>query len=135
MTSRKGRLAPSKNQQQEPDEPPAQLSATQFIAKVVKVHGNALYTVELSEAKQVMVELPVRFRKAVWVRRGGFVLVDTDGYVEGKVQGKIEEVIIDERAWRKTNYWWGVRGNRANGRPQEFTSHSESEDSDEENIA
>jgi len=41
----------------------------------------------------------------VWVRRGGFVLVDTEGFTEGKVGGEIVQVIMDEKRWRKLEYW------------------------------
>jgi hypothetical protein len=47
----------------------------------------------------------MRFRNAVWVRRGGFVLIATEGFTDGKVGGEIVQVIMDEKAWRKLEYW------------------------------
>src|ERR1700694_1753495 len=105
MLSRKSRLAPSKHHLQTSSEPPVDISLTQHIARIIKPHGNALYTVFLPSKSELLVELPMRFRNAVWVRRGGYVLVDTDGYVEGKVGGQIVEVIRDEKEWRKLKYW------------------------------
>ena len=47
----------------------------------------------------------MRFRNAVWVRRGGFVLIKMEAFAEGKVGGEIMDVIIDEKKWRKEGYW------------------------------
>jgi probable RNA-binding protein EIF1AD len=105
MSSRKSRLPPSKHKQEADDEPPSELTASQHIARVIKVQGNALYTIELPSRAELLVELPSRFRNAVWVRRGGFLLVDTEGFTEGKISGEIKEVIRDEKAWRKMSYW------------------------------
>lgn len=105
MSSRKSRLPPSKHHLQAPNDPPPQLLASQYIARIAKPHGNSLYTVETRSKKELLVELPVRFRNAIWVRRGGFVLVETEGFKEGKVNGEIVEVIRDEKAWTKMNYW------------------------------
>lgn len=105
MSSRKSRLAPSKHHLQTSTEPPSELGPLQHVARIIKPHGNALYTVLLPSKSELLVELPMRFRNAVWVRRGGYVLVDTDGYVEGKVGGEIVEVIRDEKAWKKLKYW------------------------------
>ena len=106
MSSRKSRIPLSKQKQETPDEPPAELPLTNYIARVVKVQGNALYRVELPSKSELLVELPMRFRNSAWVRRGGFVLVDTEGYMDGKVGGEIKEVIRDEKAWRKMTYWY-----------------------------
>jgi probable RNA-binding protein EIF1AD len=106
MTSRKGRLAPAKHQQQDPVDPPPELTPTQHISKVIRIHGNALYTVNLPSNTELLVELPIRFRNSIWVRRGGFVLIDTEGYGEGKVTGKIQEVVRNEKAWRRMSYWF-----------------------------
>ena len=105
MTSRKSRLPPSKHHLQALAEPPPKLSHSQYIARIAKPHGNSLYTVEPPPNADLLVELPTRFRNAVWVRRGSYVLVDTEGYTEGKVNGQIVEVVRDEKAWRKMDYW------------------------------
>ena len=105
MSSRKSRIAPSKHRLQATNDPPAQLTETQHIGRIQKVNGNALYTVYLPSSEELLVELPMRFRKAVWVRRGGYVLIDTNGYSEGKVSGEILDVVQDEKSWKKMNYW------------------------------
>ena len=106
MASRKSRLPPSKHRYQTSNEPPDSLTPTQFIARITKIHGNAIYTVQLPSKSDLVVELPTKFLNAIWVRRGGFVLVETDGYNEGKVSGGIMDVITDDKAWKKMSYWY-----------------------------
>ena len=79
MSSRKSRLAPSKHHLQVSNDPPTQIAGSQCIARIAKPHGNSLYTVNVPSKAELLVELPMRFRNAVWVRRGGFVLVETEG--------------------------------------------------------
>jgi probable RNA-binding protein EIF1AD len=105
MSSRKSRLAHSKHHLQASNEPPLQIPDSQCIARIAKPHGNSLYTVEVPSKSDLLAELPMRFRNTVWVRRGGFVLVETGGFIEGKVNGEIIEVIRDEKGWRKMSYW------------------------------
>jgi probable RNA-binding protein EIF1AD len=121
MASRKARLPQSKHQQQVDPDPPSQLESTQNIACVTKINGNGLYTVELPSATELLVELPARFRKAIWVRRGGYVLIDTNGYTEGKVAGEISEVVQEEKSWKKMTYWYlDPRSLLIGHRPKEF---------------
>ena len=56
----------------------------------------------------MLVEMAARFRSAIWVRRGSFVVVDL-GAFEGranKLGGRIVNVVRDEKAWRKMGYWY-----------------------------
>ena len=105
MSSRKSRLAPSKHHLQQPNEPPAVLSGSQTLAKIIKIHGNSIYTVLSPPESEFLVELPMRFRNAVWVRRGSYVLVETAGFLHGKIGGEITDVILEEKVWRKMPYW------------------------------
>ena len=114
MTSRKSRLPPSKHHLLASNEPPFELSSSQHIARIAKLHGNSLYTVELPSKAEFLVELPSRFRNAVWVRRGGYVVVETEGFTDGKVNGEIMEIVRDEKQWRKMNYWFFISLNFAN---------------------
>ena len=132
MSSRKSRLASSKHHLQVSNDPPSQLLNSQYVARIAKPHGNSLYTVEVPSKDEFLVELPVRFRNAIWVKRGGFVLVETEGFKEGKVNGEIVEVIRDEKAWTKMTYWWVFFFSRLIFRPDEFKRKDES---DEEELA
>ncbi|KZF19346.1 nucleic acid-binding protein [Xylona heveae TC161] len=113
---------------QESFEPPVELTEGQHIARVVKINGNNLYLAELPSKKQLLVELPSRFRSTVWIRRGGYVLVDTNAFAdrENKLDGEIAAVIRNDKEWRKMNYW-----------PQEFakkSSYLEESDEDESTV-
>jgi probable RNA-binding protein EIF1AD len=87
--------------------PPSALTATQSIAKVAKATGNSMYSCNLPDGQEILVELPSRFRNTIWIKRGGYVLVDTkDADVrENKIDGEIVNVVRDEREWRKEAYW------------------------------
>ncbi|KIX00069.1 uncharacterized protein Z518_10996 [Rhinocladiella mackenziei CBS 650.93] len=102
--------------------PPASLTPDQTIARILNANGKDLYTVQTPGSTTLLVELEVRFRGVIFVRRGGYVLVDTSPVSErtNKIQGLIVNVIGDESRWRKQSYW-----------PQEFVKKVVSEDSDE----
>lgn len=107
--------------------PPDQLKDSQSIARIIGAAGNNLYNVELRNSETLLVELDARFRSKIWLKRGGFVLVDTATLADrdNKIDGEIINVVRDERAWRKAHFW-----------PHEFAKKSaisaESDDEDEE---
>ena len=90
--------------------PPDELTPTQSLARVVKAEGNNLYTCELPNNKTVVLELEPRFRNTIWLKRGGYVLVDVASAEERKdssrVVGEIINVVRDEKLWRKQAYWF-----------------------------
>lgn len=92
---------------QETSTPPVSLAESQSIARVIKAVGNNLYSVESPSGKTLLVELPSRFRSTVWIRRGGYVLVDRTAFGdrENKLDGEIINVVGDEKVWRKKSYW------------------------------
>jgi probable RNA-binding protein EIF1AD len=104
--------------------PPDTLASSQCIARVIKAEGNNLYSVELPSAKTLLVELPARFRSTIWLKRGGFVVIDTKALADrdNKLDGEVVNVVRDERQWRKESYW-----------PKEFVKKSAAlgSDSDE----
>lgn len=93
---------------EETSTPPNALTPAQSIARVLKAEGNSLYSCTLPSGAPILVELPSRFRNTIWIKRGGFVLVDTkDAEVrENKLDGEIVNVVRDEREWRKESYWF-----------------------------
>ncbi|KAI0022380.1 hypothetical protein F4780DRAFT_194457 [Xylariomycetidae sp. FL0641] len=104
--------------------PPAQLTESQSLAQVVKAEGNNHYSCMLPDKRTVLVELDARFRNTIWIKRGGYVLVDLASSEEqkSKVEGEIVNVVREEREWRKQAYW-----------PKEFSKSSHGdEDSDED---
>lgn len=103
---------------QETSTPPATLSDSQSIARVLKAEGNNLYSVDLPSGKSILVELPSRFRSTIWIKRGGFVVVDTEAFDgrENKLDGEIVNVVRDEKEWRKEGYWYiPTRQHKTNG--------------------
>ncbi|KAI9741442.1 MAG: hypothetical protein M1818_004248 [Claussenomyces sp. TS43310] len=112
---------------EETSTPPSSLSTTQSIARVLKAAGNSLYSCVLPDSTEILVELPSRFRNTIWIKRGGYVLVDTkDGHVrDNKIDGEIINVVRGEREWRKSAFW-----------PKQFvrTSSYEEDSSDEEST-
>lgn len=88
--------------------PPDALTDAQSIARVVVAAGKNLYHVESPSNEKLLVELPARFRNAIWIKRGSFVVVDnsTQGERENKIYGEIVNVVRNEKDWRKRAYWF-----------------------------
>ncbi|KAI1211035.1 nucleic acid-binding protein [Annulohypoxylon truncatum] len=105
--------------------PPDQLTENQSLAKVIKAEGNSLYACSLPNRRTVLVGLASRFRNTVWIRRGGYVLVEFTSSKEekGRVEGEIINIVGDEKEWRKQSYW-----------PKEFPRVTY-DDEDEDSIA
>lgn len=83
------------------------LTPTQTIARVIKATGSNIYSVELPSKESVLVELPARFRSTIWMKRGSFVVVDSNALEDrdNKLYGEIVNIVRDEKAWRKAAYW------------------------------
>lgn len=99
---------------EETSTPPTNLVDGQIIGRVVKAEGNSLYSVELPAKKEpLLVELPSRFRSQIWIKRGGYVLIDTSAFEDrvNKLGGEIINVVRDEKHWRKQAYWSVFRSN------------------------
>ncbi|KAH7130381.1 hypothetical protein B0J11DRAFT_430540 [Dendryphion nanum] len=87
--------------------PPAELSHSQTIARITKVAGKNLYSAELSNGKPILVELEAKFRSTIWIKRGNYVVVDSESLAErdNKLDGEIVNIVRDEKEWRKMSYW------------------------------
>ncbi|KAK4663452.1 hypothetical protein QC763_608490 [Podospora pseudopauciseta] len=105
--------------------PPEELTESQSIARVLQVEGNNLYICELPNTKTIVVELQSRFRGTIFIKRGGYVLVDLASAAErpaaSRVVGEIINIVRDEKAWRKQAYW-----------PKKFEKKTYDDDSDSE---
>ena len=103
--------------------PPIALRDGQNIARIKGAIGKNLYNVELPSSQILLVELEAKFRSTIWLRRGGYVLVDTNTLAnrENKIDGEIVNVVRDEKRWSKAAYW-----------PREFVKKTAHGESDEE---
>ncbi|KAI1327475.1 hypothetical protein F5Y16DRAFT_191068 [Xylariaceae sp. FL0255] len=105
--------------------PPDQLLGSQHIARVIKGEGNSLYSCLLPSHKTILAELATRFRNTIWIKRGGYVLVDLGNPKQqtGRVDGEIVNVVREEKEWRKQPYW-----------PKEFAKSSFNDEEEDESI-
>ena len=88
--------------------PPITLDPGHLLARVRKAEGNNLYTVEPPSGKEpLLVELPPRFRSQIWIKRGGYVVVDVSAFEDrkNKLGGEIVNVVRHEKQWRKQAFW------------------------------
>jgi probable RNA-binding protein EIF1AD len=111
---------------QEASDPPTVLSETHILACVIKAEGNNLFSVIQPDGNKLLVELAAKLRNTFWIKRNGYVIVDTEALAErdNKLGGEIITVIMNEKKWRKMDYW-----------PKEFAKkveHDSEEDSEEE---
>ena len=92
---------------EETSTPPVTLDEGLVIARVRQAEGKNLFTVELPNSKTLLVELPSRFRSTIWIKRGGYVVVDVNAFEEreNKLDGEVANVVRDEKRWRKQSYW------------------------------
>jgi len=108
-----------------PPSPP--LPSSRTIARVSQAQGKNLFHCVLPHGDTILAELAPIFRGKAWIRRGGYVMVDTAVF-EGrpnKIGGEIVNVVRNEKDWRKMNYW-----------PTEFAQKMEAEtDCEEESTA
>ncbi|KAF2672421.1 nucleic acid-binding protein [Microthyrium microscopicum] len=104
--------------------PPTTLEPNHVLAQVVKAQGNSLFTVTLPDGEILLVELPSKLRNTFWIKRRGYVVIDTQEFAErdNKLGGLVVTVVMDEKRWRRMAYW-----------PKEFgKTVYEASDSDEE---
>jgi probable RNA-binding protein EIF1AD len=103
--------------------PPESIPASQCLAQIVGAKGKNLYQVRTAAPQVLLVELEAKFRSTIWLKRGGYVLIDTSTLADrdNKIDGEIVNVVRDEKAWRKASFW-----------PQAFARKSASLDSDED---
>ena len=93
---------------EETSTPPTTLDGSHQIARVLKAEGKNLYSVQIcGQTEPLLVELPSRFRSQIWIKRGGFVVVDRAAFEdrENKLDGEIANIVRDEKKWRKQPYW------------------------------
>ncbi|KAI5847420.1 hypothetical protein BZA05DRAFT_122591 [Tricharina praecox] len=103
--------------------PDAPLPPSQIIARITQAQGKNLFTCSLADGSTMLAELAPIFRGKAWMRRGGFVLLDTVAFEgrDNKIDALIVNVVRNDREWRKMEYW-----------PKEFPANTQLEDSDDD---
>ena len=99
-----------------PPNPP--LPPSQVIGRISQAQGKNLFTCVLpSDSALVLAELAPIFRNKAWLRRGGYVLIDTAAFEgrENKIGGQIVNVVRNEKDWRKMEYWYAHTHTRTYG--------------------
>ncbi|EEB08824.1 translation initiation factor eIF1A-like protein [Schizosaccharomyces japonicus yFS275] len=88
-------------------DPPDHLEENQLIARVTALRGSSLFEVTDPAGSTLLVEMPPKFRKSVWVKRGGYVLLDKSEFQDkkNKIDGTIVHVIHSTKVWMKQHYW------------------------------
>lgn len=74
MVKRGKSLASSVRSSQE-DSAPVLNTETDSYAKVIETRGKGQFLVSLPGALQVLVYMPPKFRNALWIRRGSYVII------------------------------------------------------------
>lgn len=88
--------------------PPSPLPPSQVIARISHAQGKNLFICTLpGSTDTLLAELAPIFRGKAWLRRGGYVLVDTTTFEgrDNKIGGQIVNVVRNERNWKKMDYW------------------------------
>ncbi|KAK3628301.1 hypothetical protein LTR56_018693 [Elasticomyces elasticus] len=104
--------------------PPESLPEHHLIARLKQAAGKNLYYLDTAAGTTILAELNQVFRSTIWLRRGSYVVVNTNSLADrdNKLGGEIVNVVGDEKAWRKMVYW-----------PKEFVKKSSYDaDSDDE---
>ncbi|EPY49433.1 translation initiation factor eIF1A-like protein [Schizosaccharomyces cryophilus OY26] len=97
-------------------DPPESLDKDQVVAKVLQLRGSALFTVCEANGRELLVEMPAKYRNKAWIKRGGYVVIDKSEFTDqnNKIDGSIAYVVQNPlKIWEKQPYW-----------PKEFTNNT-----------
>lgn len=78
----------------------------QYIVRIFGPRGNNLHEVERDDGSRFLCSMPTKFRKSVWIKRGGFVIVEPIEEGE-KVKAEIAHILFPEqiRHLQKRGLW------------------------------
>ncbi|EJU06255.1 hypothetical protein DACRYDRAFT_12978 [Dacryopinax primogenitus] len=99
-----------RNLQAATEQPPSpdSFAPNQVICLVGQSKGSNVFEVTDVTGQTLLVELPSKFRKSVWIRRGSYVIVARTEELSGtKLQGVIEFVITADllKEWKRKGLW------------------------------
>jgi probable RNA-binding protein EIF1AD len=136
--------------------PPDEIKPFEVIGSVIKPRGNSLYDISIpssewvkvesisksnidqdlgSENKSILASMPPKFRNTIFVKRGGFVVVELYQLDDdqkktlaiGKVKGDISNIVTNKKDWQRYPYW----PNEFKGAEQYDFDISDEDDEDE----
>ena len=98
-----------KNIQNTFDEVP-EITDKQSIVKVVATRGTNQIEVEYPITRErILVILPTKFNKLIWVKKGDFVIISTDlsEQNKGKIKGFVDHILVAQQVkeLKKTGKW------------------------------
>lgn len=83
----------------------------EFIVRVVEVRGTNQVQVEYPNGEQILVMLPTKFRKLVWVKKGMYLIISTNvdsNKSSIKIKGIVKHVLQNHHIshLKKENLWY-----------------------------
>ncbi|KAF9346848.1 hypothetical protein BGX34_003582 [Mortierella sp. NVP85] len=115
-----------------------ELEDGQRFAKVIGTRGNNVHEVQFEDGDQMLVNLPPKFRSLVWVKRGGYVVIQpAEEEDKTKVGGDIVAVLFPDHIKRyKQEGTWPFKdqlddrstGASGSGRNSDSDSDSDKDD-------
>ncbi|KAI9017735.1 putative RNA-binding protein EIF1AD-like protein [Gaertneriomyces semiglobifer] len=88
---------------------PVPTNPAQYIAKVIENRGTS-HEVVLSRdraGEKVLVSLPTRFRKSIWIKKGNYAIIEIDSQPTTKIVGEIVHVLLpDNVKYLKSENLW-----------------------------
>ncbi|KAG2440229.1 hypothetical protein HXX76_004341 [Chlamydomonas incerta] len=109
----------------------------QAIVRALGSRGSNVIEVEFPDGRQTLVLMPAKFNKKLWVKRGGFVMVEDSAQAEAdtKVTGTIVSVLYDDqiKQLQKMGGVWPKEfaGKDGKGSLEDMMPPSDSEESDQ----
>lgn len=92
------------------------LAENQFIGRIEESRGKGMFVVQISGGKNILADLAPRFKNALWIHRGTFVILQVESSTAEGERGSIESVLNKEQIkdLKRLNRW-----------PVEFVQESE----------
>eukprot|EP01027_Heterolobosea_sp_BB2_P009320 GEZU01013751.1.p1 GENE.GEZU01013751.1~~GEZU01013751.1.p1 ORF type:complete len:182 (+),score=65.77 GEZU01013751.1:95-640(+) len=108
---------------------------TEKIVRVVATRGTNQVEVEACDGEKMLVMMPTKFRKLIWIKRGDYLIIDTDLSEEntGKIKGIIEHVLQTQhiKHLKKMNMWPEQFQQSASENAKQSNGNNNNEEDDE----
>jgi len=113
---------------------------TEKIARVTELRGSNICEVEIPEGEKFLVQLPTKFRKTVWVKRGNYVIINRPtawDNMQYKVKAMVQHILFpDQIKYLKNESLWpkefGVESPVQEAKPNVSKKTNEEEEEDDD---